>query len=185
MGPLIDRTEQHRPTTSGVIFQKPLPGGTSITIKKQKAVNPTPACPLSVTATATSVSFTRTGTIGGLIPSNLVSGNQLLTLSLNNGWNYVYAQVQSMAGMVQSVTLAKQSTPVEPIGQTQGLPPTSFKIALYAIHVNAGASRVFRFWGCGNISVSAMKTVSYTKSSLSCGEYPFIDVWTWTTTLSA
>jgi hypothetical protein len=113
----------------------------------------------------------------------MISNGKLLTLNLSAGWNYVYAGVQSFSGLVQSVTIAIQSAPVEPIGQTEGIPPTSFKIPLYAVlRDNQQAVRMF---GCGNINISALKVLSYAKSQISCGEYPLIDVWTWQTTIGA
>jgi len=120
-----------------------------------------------------------------LIPSNMFQGQSLLTLNLSPCLNYIFANVFTLAGLIQSVTIQIQGAPVEPIGETEGIPPTSFKIPLYAVFLDSGGGRAVRFFGCGNLSIQAVKVVSYTKPSLSCGEYPFIDIWTWTSTLSA
>jgi hypothetical protein len=181
-GALVDMADRVKPTTSGNVFHKPLPGGTSITVSKPKGTQSI-TCPLSGVVSDNKFIFTRGGTIGGIIPSNMISNGKLLTLNLSAGWNYVYAGVQSFSGLVQSVTIAIQSAPVEPIGQTEGIPPTSFKIPLYAVlRDNQQAVRMF---GCGNINISALKVLSYAKSQISCGEYPLIDVWTWQTTIGA
>ena len=184
-GALVDQVEQGKPTTSGSVFQKPLPGGTSVTIKKQKTLTQT--CPLSGLIEDGKFAFTRAGTIGGIIPSNLITGvgGALLKLTLGSGWNYIHANVQSLNGLVQSVTIATQTTPLDPIGETEGLPPTSFKLPLYAVYNEGETNRAIRMFGCGNISISALKVLSYAKDEISCGEYPLIDVWTWQTTLAA
>jgi hypothetical protein len=185
-GSLVDMADRIKPTTSGKVFQKPLPGGTSITVGKQKgSASGVVSCPFSGILSAGKFQFTRSGTIGGLIPANMIQGNALLSLTLGSGWNYVYAQVQTLNGLIQSVTVAVQSTPIEPIGQTEGIPPTGFKIPLYIVLNAPENGRAIRMIGCGNLTISAVKVLSYAKNSLSCGEYPLVDVWTWQATLAA
>jgi hypothetical protein len=183
-GSLVDMADRIKPTTSGQVFQKPLPGGTSITVKKQPASGGQ-SCPMSGSVSGNQFVFSRPGTIGGLIPSNMFQGQSLLTLTLSPGWNYIFANVLTLTGLIQSVTIQIQGAPVEPIGETEGIPPTSFKIPLYAVFLDSGGGRAVRFFGCGNLGVQSVKRASYTKSSLSCGEYPFIDVYTWSVTLQA
>jgi len=184
-GSLVDMADRIKPTTSGKVFQKPLPGGTSITVGKSKGGTSVTPCPFSGVIADGKFQFTRSGTIGGLIPSNMIAGSALLSLTLGPSWNYIYAQVQTLNGLIQSVSIAVQGSPIEPIGQTEGVPPTSFKIPLYIALNTTEASRAIRMIGCGNLTISAVKVLSFAKDTLSCGEYPLIDVWTWQSTLAA
>lgn len=135
---------------------------------------------VSVVAGDRIFTFLNGGLIGGVLPSNLVdTDGTLYSVNLGSGdLDWIIATVTTASGQITGVTLGADIVPPDPIPTTEGTPPTSFAIPLYAVT----ATGVIRLFGCANIGLSAKLSYSYEKDTVDCGTWPLNLVWTWEVT---
>jgi hypothetical protein len=141
-------------------------------------------CPLTGIVSGTSFRVTTGGLIGGLIAENLFDASGILpNYPLATGWNWLVAYCTSSNGRMTNVEIDLTSTQPPAITPTEGAPPTSFTVPLYAIYVNAtsGSSTAYRLWGCGNVNLRPRRIYFRVDAGAGC-TYPLIHTWTWEVT---
>jgi len=144
----------------------------------------TELCPLTGVASGLTFRITTGGFIGGLIPENLFDGDgNLASFTIpSTGWNWFYAQVTASNGRLTNIDLDLTATQPPAITPTEGAPPTSFTVPLYAIYVTAeGVSTAYRLWGCGNLNLRPRRIYFRVDAAAGC-TYPLIHTWTWEVT---
>ena len=139
-------------------------------------------CPLNGDATGSRFELTTGGLIGGLIAENLFDAGGLLPVYfLSTGWNWLVAYCTSSNGRMTNVELDHITTQPPAITPTEGAPPTSFTIPLYAVYYSGNSSTAYRLWGCGNVNLRPRRIYFRVDATAGCA-YPLIHTWTWEVT---
>lgn len=140
-------------------------------------------CPLEGLANGDRFELTTGGLIGGLIAENLfdAGGNLPSYTPLATGWNWLVAYCTSSNGRMTNVELDLTTTQPPAITPTEGAPPTSFTIPLYAIYYDGSTSTAHRLWGCGNVNLRPRRIYFRVDATAGC-TYPLIHTWTWEVT---
>ena len=148
-----------------------LPGGTADT------------CPLQGLANGDRFELITGGLIGGLIAENLfgAAGELPSYTPLATGFNWIVAYCTSSNGRMTNVEIDLTTTQPPVITPTEGAPPTSFTIPLYAIYYDGTTSTAYRLWGCGNLNLRPRRIYFRVDATAGCA-YPLIHTWTWEVT---
>lgn len=140
-------------------------------------------CPLEGVAAGDTFRLTTGGLIGGLIAENLFdgAGNLPSFTSLATGWSWFVGLCTSSNGRMTNVEFDLTTVQPPVITPTEGAPPTSFTIPLYAIYYDGTTSTAYRLWGCGNVNLRPRRIYFRVDATAGCA-YPLIHTWTWEVT---
>ena len=153
------------------------PGGTTVSINsKRTGISSSSLCPFTPTATAVTsgyeVSFS-TGTVNGLLPSNMFSP---LTGVTTSGRNYFYVKCTSDGKSLSTAIIEKDTAIRTPPASTIDSAPTTVNI-LIATMATSGV--IVSTIPCQNLSASIVPTIQEDNSSFVVGERNFKQYYNW------
>ena len=151
------------------------PGGTTITVPPSKGTS-AQICPFDPTATAVTsgyeVSFS-TGTVNGILPSNMFSKITGVTTS---GRNYFYIKCTSDGKSLSTAIIEKDTAIRTPPASTIDSAPTTLNILIATM---ATSGQIIKTIPCQNPSASIVPTIQEDNSSFVVGERNFKQYYNW------